>query len=134
LIEDPGENRSDSHGTIGHSETAHQLFKRMRLDPIRTRLRAIDHEIPTGIKPGSIVQLFGPASCGKSEILLHIIASVILPTNWQNQQDSQVYSIGGDGNGAIVYDNDLRFDLLRLIRLMEAFIDKNLQKVRKFHS
>lgn len=48
-------------------ETAYDLFARVVVDPLRTRIPFLDQAI--FLRPGHVVELVGPSGCGKSETL-----------------------------------------------------------------
>uniref|UniRef100_UPI00358F4CCB DNA repair protein XRCC2 isoform X4 n=1 Tax=Myxine glutinosa TaxID=7769 RepID=UPI00358F4CCB len=60
---------------------------------------------------GDVVELHGPEGCGKSEMLLRLIARCILPR----------YA-GGSESYAVLLDCDLHFDFLRFVALLERML------------
>uniref|UniRef100_A0A8C4NCM8 X-ray repair cross complementing 2 n=1 Tax=Eptatretus burgeri TaxID=7764 RepID=A0A8C4NCM8_EPTBU len=62
---------------------------------------------------GDVVELHGPEGCGKSEMLLRLIARCILPR----------YA-GGLESHAVLLDCDLRFDFLRFVALLEQMLKR----------
>uniref|UniRef100_UPI00358EA2B8 DNA repair protein XRCC2 isoform X2 n=1 Tax=Myxine glutinosa TaxID=7769 RepID=UPI00358EA2B8 len=62
---------------------------------------------------GDVVELHGPEGCGKSEMLLRLIARCILPR----------YA-GGSESYAVLLDCDLHFDFLRFVALLERMLKR----------
>lgn len=99
-----------------YDETADVLFRRGREKPISTGLRMFDNDLPGGLKYGEIVELFGQANVGKTELLYQIIATCILPWRWRD------IDIGGNNSGAVYFDNDYHFCMTRLVAVLESKI------------
>lgn len=76
-----------------------------------------------GLNPKDVVELCGLEGTGKSEILLNIVASVILPKTWKS------IPLNGKDASVIFIDNDYKFSILRLVALMENRISVNLKTV-----
>jgi hypothetical protein len=95
-------------------ETADVLFKRGRVKPITTGLRIFDNDLPGGLKYGDVVELYGQANVGKTELLYQVVASCILPCTWRD------IDVGGNGSGAVFFDNDYHFCMTRLIAILET--------------
>ncbi len=97
-----------------------------------------------GIRGGDVVEFYGKTGSGKTEMLLHIVASTILPSTWSPSSTSTTTSsssssggshqrleLDGEGAGAIFFDNDLKFDILRLERVLRARIRVAVAKLRQ---
>lgn len=97
-----------------------------------------------GIRGGDVVEFYGKTGSGKTEMLLHIVASTILPSTWSPSSTSTTTSsssssggshqrleLDGEGAGAIFFDNDLKFDILRLERVLRARIRIAVAKLRQ---
>jgi RecA/RadA recombinase len=95
-----------------------------------------------GIRGGDVVEFYGKTGSGKTEMLLHIVASTILPSTWSpsststttsssSSGGSQRLELEGEGAGAIFFDNDLKFDILRLERVLRARIRLAVAKLRQ---
>ena len=68
--------------------------------------------------PGDILEIYGGEGVGKSELLLNLVTSVLLPgTRGQHQDDGQ-----GNQTQVIWVDCDLKFSVLRLAVLLEQWI------------
>ena len=53
-------------------ETAHDLFARIVVDPIRTGVPFLDQAV--FLRPGHVVEIIGASGCGKSELLVQVSA------------------------------------------------------------
>jgi len=75
------------------------------------------------ITPGQdVVQVCGKENCGKTELLLNIIADTILPDQWNS------IKLPGRNLSAIFISTDYKFDLLRLVCIMDNKLSEALQK------
>lgn len=73
--------------------------------------------------PGQdVVQVCGEENCGKTELLLNIIADTILPDKWNNIR------LPGRNLSAVFISTDYKFDILRLVCIMENKLKEALQK------
>ncbi|CAA6668403.1 unnamed protein product [Spirodela intermedia] len=75
------------------------------------------HRVP--LRVGNVVEIVGPSSSAKSEILLQAAVNCILPKDWNGVH------FGGLEQLVVYFDLDCRFDVLRLshalrCRIMEA--------------
>ena len=78
------------------------------------------------LKPGSdVIQLCGEENCGKTEVLLNVIADTILPDQWNDIR------LPGRNLVTIFISTDHKFDLLRLVCIMENKL-KNYVEKQKF--
>ncbi len=68
------------------------------------------------LKYGDIVELYGEEGVGKSEMMLNIVVTVILPPRWGR------WILGGLGLGVLLLDTGLKFSLVRLGTLLELRI------------
>ena len=103
-------------------ETFFQLFKRMRIEPMRTGLKPFETEIRSGgLRPGNVVELVGASGTGKSEILMQIMANCVLPKKWDDVE------IGGNEGGVVLFDNDFHFDLFRFSTILEHRVNASLR-------
>lgn len=112
-------------------ETAAQLFARSNPHPITSGVPPLD--IHGGLHAGHLIEVAGPSCSGKTEILtqvyrmgftsqqpvgshplLQVLAHTILPEQWQD------HHVGGLHAGALFLDLDTRFDLLRLIQILQS--------------
>ena len=75
------------------------------------------------VRPGQdVVQVCGEENCGKTELLLTIIADTILPDKWNSIR------LPGRNLSAIFISTDYKFDILRLVCIMENKLKEALQK------
>ncbi|KXJ29770.1 DNA repair protein XRCC2 [Exaiptasia diaphana] len=100
------------------AESAAQLFSRLGS---RQPLNGLDSGmfcgIPNGIQPGDVVEFHGAEGCGKTEMLLHLIANCVLPQTWND------INLGGHGVQVIFIDTDFHFQVLRLVAILECRIE-----------
>lgn len=71
---------------------------------------------PGGVKPRTVIELYGEEGSGKTQYLVHLIANAILPPSLNDAV------VGGLGVSVILIDNDYSFNLLRLISILELRI------------
>ena len=75
------------------------------------------------MRPGQdVVQLCSKENCGKTEMLLNIIADTILPDQWNSIR------LPGRNLSAIFISTDYKFDILRLVCIMENKLKEALQR------
>ena len=75
------------------------------------------------MRPGEdVVQLCGEENCGKTELLFNVIADAILPDQWNN------IKLPGRNLSTIFISADYKFDILRLVCVMENKLKEALQK------
>ena len=75
------------------------------------------------MRPGQdVVQLCGEENCCKTELLLNVIADTILPDQWNSIR------LPGRNLSAIFISTDYKFDVLRLVCIMENKLKEALQK------
>lgn len=72
--------------------------------------------LPRPIQVKDVIELHGDTGCGKTQILLHLIANCILPKSWNGIE------LGGRDVGVIFVDTDFNFSLLRLVENLEERI------------
>ncbi|KAL3149777.1 DNA repair protein xrcc2 [Trebouxia sp. C0009 RCD-2024] len=92
-------------------ETAYDLFARIVVDPVRTGVPFLDRAV--FLRPGHVVELVGASGCGKSEVLVQAAATCILP----KEVNGVVYN--GRQENSLLIDLDSKFDLLRLIQVLD---------------
>eukprot|EP01104_Vermistella_antarctica_P005747 TRINITY_DN1629_c0_g1_i2.p1 TRINITY_DN1629_c0_g1~~TRINITY_DN1629_c0_g1_i2.p1 ORF type:complete len:188 (-),score=49.41 TRINITY_DN1629_c0_g1_i2:76-639(-) len=68
--------------------------------------------------PGDIVEIFGQSGTGKSRVLLHTIASCILPKRWRG------VDIAGNECDVVVFSFDGQFRVNELARIIESRVTK----------
>ncbi|XP_021378520.1 DNA repair protein XRCC2-like [Mizuhopecten yessoensis] len=105
------------------SETGAQLLARLGSRPDISKVEPI--LFPMGLKGKDVLELYGSEGCGKTEMLLHIACSLILPKTWRG------WNFGGCGASLIFIDTDYKFSILRLVTLLEKrithFVEHNQQ-------
>ena len=75
------------------------------------------------MRPGQdVVQVSGEKNCGKTELLLNTIADTILPDQWKSVK------LPGRNLSAIFISTNYKFDILRLVCIMENKLKEALQK------
>ena len=75
------------------------------------------------MRPGQdVVQVSGENNCGKTEVLLNTIADTILPDQWKSVK------LPGRNLSAIFISTNYKFDVLRLVCIMENKLKEALQK------
>ena len=67
-----------------------------------------------GLRPGDVVEFCGFEGSGKSELLLNIAATCVLP------KECGSTAINGRGVEAVLVSTDNKFDLLRLVSILEG--------------
>jgi len=105
-------------------ETAHALFKRGTVKPIATGLKLFDKDLPGGLKYGDVVEVYGQANVGKTEVILQILVNCILPKRWNGTD------INGNESGVVYFDNDLHLSMPRLLAVMESRIRSSARNNR----
>ena len=75
-----------------------------------------------GLKPGDVVELCGTEGTGKTEVLLNIAAHCTLPKSWKGRR------FPGRSTEVIYISTDYKFDLLRLVSLLEGKICQGFQQ------
>ena len=109
------------------SESAFDLFSRARPVPLATSLPIFDEDpqhpmkIINGLKEGDSIECSGRAGSGKTEMLLNVISYFILPEAITNQKSIKI----------IFFDNDWKFDILRLIQIIQSKITNHLKSTDK---
>lgn len=97
-------------------ETAVQIAHRM-VSRTSSAVRCLDTNLfpeDGGPAPGELVELTGKTNCGKSVLMLELIARIILPMEH-----------GGHGVGAVFVNCDNNVHMLRLLDIMEKQIVNN---------
>jgi len=77
---------------------------------------------PGGLEPGHIVELNGDIGTGKSQYLLHLLATALLPASVSG------VSIGGLNAEVLFIDTKYSFNMLRLVALLEQRLSAALNK------
>eukprot|EP00803_Ostreobium_quekettii_P009461 evm.model.scf_5.19 EVM.evm.TU.scf_5.19 scf_5:236710-238649(+) len=104
-----------AHGSlvdfVAADETAAQLLRRTCVDPFFSGVPFVDRHVP--LRPGSAVEIAGPPGSGKTELLLQMAVSCILPKTFNG------ISFGGQEGVAVFMDLDGRFDAMRLVQVLD---------------
>ena len=77
---------------------------------------------PGGLQPGHIVELIGEEGTGKSQYLLHLLATAILPATVSG------VDVGGLNAEVLFIDTKYAFNMLRLVALLEQRLSAALNK------
>ncbi|GIY77432.1 DNA repair protein XRCC2 [Caerostris darwini] len=88
------------------TENGSKFFSRFDQD---SSLFPLDNRLLSKLCPQDVVVISGSPGSGKTELLYHWIAKCILPASPCNGLDQRV----------ILFDNDLRFDLFRFVKILE---------------
>eukprot|EP00897_Mesotaenium_endlicherianum_P007903 jgi/Mesen1/7140/ME000037S06500 len=96
-------------------ETASALLSRTYVEPFFTSVPFMDR---VSLTPGSVVEISGASGSAKSEVLLQMALTCILP-----QQHMGVLYEGLEGH-VLLFDLDCRFDMLRLLQGLRRRISK----------
>lgn len=98
-----------------------QLLARLVAKP---SLRSLDPVLlpDEGLKPGEVLEIYGESSSGKTQCLLHWLATCLLPASWNE------VTLGGLGIGVVFMDNDSRFSMIRLVGMMEARVATAMER------
>ena len=97
-------------------ETAKALFRRKAGRPIELGIPLLS-AVPRpgrsapGIFPGDVIEVFGESGSGKTEVLLHAVAHIVLPSPPESPRD------------VIYFDHECRLDLARLELLLRHRLD-----------
>ena len=103
-----------------------QLFSRLGATQSLSSLNTdIFADLQGGIQPTNVVEFYGCEGGGKTEMLIHLIASSILPKTWKD------LTLHGCGVAVIFVDTDYHFQLLRLIRILEHRILKAIRTMQQ---
>lgn len=78
-----------------------------------------------GLTCGDVVEFYGGEGCGKTEMLLHLLIKCIMPDNFHG------ISMNGRSMSVVYIDCDYRFNLLRLISILEQRYCKACQAVNQ---
>ncbi len=131
-MEQPQSGTSEHTGTVPErqvdlgkvllpNESAERLFKRANTKPFQTGLRIFESEYfsasggsSRGLRGADVVEIYGRSGVGKTELLLQVMANSIMPNVWRKVE------LGGEGAGVIYFDNDLKFNILRLVEILKA--------------
>lgn len=101
-------------GWINGDETAKQMLARVLKERPLFLFPHPLHRIPFGIN--NIVEIIGPSPSAKTEILLQVAVTCILPKNWNGIQ------YGGFGHSVLFLDLDCRLDIFRLSQSLKQRI------------
>nr|XP_054767459.1 DNA repair protein XRCC2-like [Lytechinus pictus] len=106
------------------SETGAQLFARLGEKPSLARLNP--KLIPPGLepRPGDVVEVYGSSGSGKTELLLNLTATCVLPEQWKG------IDIGGLGTSVVFVDTDHQFSMLRLFALLEHKVTNAIHRMK----
>ncbi|KAJ7533950.1 hypothetical protein O6H91_13G072500 [Diphasiastrum complanatum] len=90
--------------------------------------RVLGHRLPSlaptpplhrlSLRPGHVVEIVGPSGCAKSEILIQAAVTCILPREWKG------VTFGGSEGLVMMFDLDCRFDILRLVHVLQCRINE----------
>ncbi|CAG2236513.1 DNA repair protein XRCC2-like isoform X2 [Mytilus galloprovincialis] len=95
-------------------ETGAQLLARLGSRP---SIQGIEDTLfIDGPNVKDVYELYGVEGSGKTELLLSIVTSIILPKDWNG------YNLNGANAGVIFIDTDYKFQILRLVNIMEKRI------------
>ncbi|KAK9846012.1 hypothetical protein WJX81_008398 [Elliptochloris bilobata] len=97
-------------------ETASQLLARSCCDPISTGVFFVG-----ALRAGHVLEVNGPSGAAKSEILVQVAASCILP------KDAGGVALGREEN-VVLLDLDAKFDELRLFQVLSMRLSEALQQ------
>ncbi|KAF5284140.1 hypothetical protein FQR65_LT00140 [Abscondita terminalis] len=92
-------------------ESGFELFSRLTQRPTLENINP--KLISNGPYPNEFVEIIGDAGTGKTSVLMDFILRTLLPTN-----------CGGRNGGAILIDIEHKFDMFRLITMMERELKK----------
>lgn len=93
-------------------ESAAAYLARTYTKPVHTGVHLIDKHIP--FRAGQILEVAGPSGSGKTQLLLSAAATSILPVQYQG------IHCGGHGDYILYLDLDGKFDVFRLLQILEA--------------
>lgn len=79
------------------------------------------HLFPEGLEPGDVVEVWGNIDCGKSALILSIVASALLPRVWCGIE------LGGCSTGVTLIDCDQHFSIFQLVNLMYKRVKSKLK-------
>ncbi|XP_071491195.1 DNA repair protein XRCC2-like [Diadema antillarum] len=103
-----------------NSETGAQLLVRLgekssldKLDPALIPPEFVP-------RPGDVVEVYGGSGAGKTELLLNVTATCILPPSWEG------INIGGIGTSVVFLDTEQQFSMVRLFTIMESRVNEAL--------
>ncbi|KNC84493.1 hypothetical protein SARC_03298 [Sphaeroforma arctica JP610] len=106
-------------------ETGYQLFLRMKYGlsevKLATGVPVFDALLQgKGVGAGDVVDIFGPPSCGKSQLLMEAICEFIMPKQYKEVK------IDGKMGGVVLFDVDGRFSIARQVHILEIKIRQRL--------
>lgn len=98
---------------VDPSETALELFVRCKKSSqLRVGIEFIDVRCKhLDSKREDVIQVSGESSTGKSQIVLHALATCVLPE-----------SLGGEGSSAVLFDLDMKFEVERFHQILSSRI------------
>lgn len=97
-----------------------QLLARLGSRPDITTL--FPKLFPDGIATKDVYEFYGYEGTGKSELLLNIVCSIILPKNWIG------FPLDGFDASVIFIDTDSKFSIYRLVTIMEKEISSAFER------
>ncbi|KAL6062728.1 DNA repair protein xrcc2 [Balamuthia mandrillaris] len=126
------------------SENAAELFMRGRQPPFTTGICLLDQQqqgfdnnnkgwrgnsgqpqAPDGeglLRPGDVVEVYGGEGTCKSTFLLQMIVNAVLPKEWDG------VLLAGEEAGVLMFDNRHKFNLLKLVTMLESRLTIILQQ------
>lgn len=109
--------------TASKTETGAQLLARLGSRPSITEV--LPDLFVTGPEGKEIYEIVGTEGTGKTEFLLNVVASIILPKSWRNIQ------LHGSDASVIFIDTDYKFSIIRLAMIMEKKIIEKIETCSK---
>jgi len=103
---------------MDHEHT--ELLRRIQNTSISTSFPELDRCLP--LSPASTVYIQGPSSVGKSELLLQIVVTCVIPGKWGDVE------LGGNGANVLYFDNDYKFNLLRFMQILQQRLKRKEQE------
>ncbi|KAI0931927.1 hypothetical protein AcW1_000800 [Taiwanofungus camphoratus] len=98
--------------------------------PGTTQIPALDTHLATGIptfqrsqlslKYGDVIEIQGPAACGKSHLLYHLLMTCIIPSNYRS------INLGGWDKAAVLFDTDGTFNIGRFQKLLVSRLSRSM--------
>ncbi|TPX70254.1 hypothetical protein SpCBS45565_g01890 [Spizellomyces sp. 'palustris'] len=77
--------------------------------------------LPT-VHVGELVDISGAQGCGKTQLLMQLIALAVLPATWTPPSATDAIPLRGSATPVLLIDLDLRFSLSQLAAFMRAHI------------
>lgn len=100
------------------------MIEYLRKERLSSPLPLDPHLFPEGLLPGDVVDVEGKTNCGKSVLILTLIASALLPTVWCGIE------LGGCSTGVTFIDCDQHFSIFQLFNLMYKRVKTRLKQAK----